>query len=154
MLKANLAKSHSPYYLMCGSAATRSKRGDKAEALRWYEEAFDKSEGPATRLQWGASYVNALVDLAPQDEARIEAAAAAAVRARPRRSPTRSTSAARARCSASATKLQAWNKGGAHAAALARLQRQARHAVRRADAQRERASTCQGLLKAPAKPTA
>ena len=34
-------------------------------ALHWYREAFEKSEGPATRLQWGASYVNALIDLSP-----------------------------------------------------------------------------------------
>lgn len=72
LLKANLARSHSPYYLMLGLAGNARKRGDKAEALRWYEEAFQRSEGPATRLQWGATYVGALVDLAPQDEARIE----------------------------------------------------------------------------------
>ena len=73
LLKANLAKSHSPYYLMSELASNAKKRGDKAEALRWYREAFEKSEGPATRLQWGASYVTALVDLAPADEAAIEA---------------------------------------------------------------------------------
>ena len=76
LLKANLAKSHSPYYLMLGLASNARKRGDAAEALRWYEEAFDKSEGPATRLQWGASYLAALVELAPHDEAGIERVAA------------------------------------------------------------------------------
>jgi hypothetical protein len=74
LLKANLARSSSPYYLMLGLAANAKKRGDKAEALRWYEEAYGKSEGPSTRLQWGATYVTALIDLAPQDEARIERA--------------------------------------------------------------------------------
>ena len=75
LLKANLAKSHSPYYLMSSLAGNAKARGDKAGALRWYEEAFNKSEGPATRLQWGASYVSALVELAPQDAPRIERAA-------------------------------------------------------------------------------
>ena len=75
MLKASLAKSHSPYYLMLALAGNAKKRGDKTEALHWYEESFDKSEGPATRLQWGAGYLSALVELAPQDEARIEKAA-------------------------------------------------------------------------------
>jgi len=74
LLKANLARSASPYYLMLGLAGNAKRRGDAAEALRWYEEAFARSEGPATRLQWGATYVMALVDLAPQDEARIERA--------------------------------------------------------------------------------
>lgn len=74
LLKANLAKSHSPYYLMSALASNAKARGDTPEALRWYEEAYTRSEGPATRLQWGASYVGALVELAPQDGARIERA--------------------------------------------------------------------------------
>lgn len=79
LLKANLAKSHSPYYLMSALAGNAKARGDKTEALRWYEEAYRTSEGPATRLQWGASYVSALVELAPQDAARIERAASALI---------------------------------------------------------------------------
>ena len=75
LLKANLAKSHSPYYLMSALASNAKARGDAAEALRWYEQAYTRSEGPATRLQWGASYLGALVELAPQDAARIEQAA-------------------------------------------------------------------------------
>ena len=72
LLKANLAKSHSPYYLMSQLGGNARKQGRTDEALNWYAQAFDKSEGPATRLQWGAGYFSALVDLAPQDAARIE----------------------------------------------------------------------------------
>lgn len=75
LLKNNLAKSHSPYYLMSALASNAKSRGDATEALRWYEEAHTRSVGPATRLQWGASHVSALVELAPQDSARIEKAA-------------------------------------------------------------------------------
>jgi thioredoxin-related protein/ribosomal protein L18 len=75
MLKRELARSHSPYYFMSGLASNAKKRGDKAGALRWYEQAYAASKGPATRLQWGASYVGALIELAPDDAARIEAAA-------------------------------------------------------------------------------
>ena len=39
-------------------------------------KAWTRPQAPATRLQWGASYVNALVELAPQDSARIERVAA------------------------------------------------------------------------------
>ena len=74
MLKAELKRSHSPYYYMLGLAANAKTRGDKAAALDWYEKAYAAADGPATRLQWGASYVNALVDLSPQDVARIDAA--------------------------------------------------------------------------------
>ncbi|WP_088287031.1 thioredoxin fold domain-containing protein [Ideonella sp. A 288] len=72
LLKANLAKSHSPYYLMSQLAGNARKLGRKDEALTWYQQAFDGAEGPATRLQWGASYISALVELAPQDAERIE----------------------------------------------------------------------------------
>jgi hypothetical protein len=76
LLKANLAKSHSPYYLMSDLADNAKKRGDAAAALDWSGQAFDKSEGSATRLQWGASHLRRLVDLAPKDTVRIEAVAA------------------------------------------------------------------------------
>lgn len=66
LLKANLSKSHSPYYLMSQLGSNARKQGKKQEALSWYQQAFDKSEGPATRLQWGAGYLGALVDLSPK----------------------------------------------------------------------------------------
>ncbi|WP_418317859.1 thioredoxin fold domain-containing protein [Piscinibacter sakaiensis] len=75
LLKANLAKSHSPYYLMSGLASNARARGDNADALRWYAQAHQRSVGSATRLQWGASHLAALIDLAPQAAATIEAVA-------------------------------------------------------------------------------
>jgi hypothetical protein len=123
LLKANLARSHSPYYLMSQLASNAKKRGDKADALRWYQEAFDKSEGPATRLQWGSSYVAALVELAPQDEARIEKAVAQLfdeAAAQPNAFYERSARS----LERVGSKLVAWNKGNAHAATLRKLQAQ------------------------------
>jgi len=153
LLKANLAKSHSPYYLMSELASNAKKRGDKAEALRWYREAFEKSEGPATRLQWGASYVNALIDLAPADEAAIEAATAqlwSEAAAQPDAFYERS---ARSLQKVGA-KLQAWNKGGAHRAAMARLQGKLDTLCAVPTHSASERSTCQALLTASAKPTA
>jgi hypothetical protein len=72
LLKSKLARSHSPYYLMSQLGSNAHKLGRKKEALRWYAEAFDKSQGPANKLQSGAGYLCALVDLAAQDAARIE----------------------------------------------------------------------------------
>jgi thioredoxin-related protein len=79
MLNAELQRSHSPYYYMLGLAANAKTRGDKVAALGWYEKAYAAADGPATRLQWGVSYVNALVDLAPQDVARIDQATASII---------------------------------------------------------------------------
>jgi thioredoxin-related protein len=74
LLTAELKRSHSPYYFMSTLGANAKKRGDNAAAANWYEQAYNASKGPATRLQWGANYVSNLVDLAPTDDARIEKA--------------------------------------------------------------------------------
>jgi thioredoxin-related protein len=72
MLKAELDRSHSPYYFMLSLASNARKRGDNDAAIDWYSKAYDASKGPATRLEWGARYVRGLVELAPQDAERIE----------------------------------------------------------------------------------
>lgn len=77
LLEANLAKSHSPYYLMSGLASNARRRGDAPKAIEWSRKAWETSQGPATRLQWGSSYLATLVDLAPGDETRIEETALA-----------------------------------------------------------------------------
>jgi thioredoxin-related protein len=153
LLKANLAKSHSPYYLMSELASNAKNRGDTTEALHWYEQAFNKSEGPATRLQWGASYINAMVELAPKDEARIEKAAQQllteaaglpdAFYERSGRSLQRV-----------GTKLQGWNKGGAHTAAVKRLQGQLDGICNALEAADPKRANCETLLKPAPKKTA
>ncbi len=153
LLKANLARSHSPYYLMSELASNAKKRGDSKEALRWYREAFEKSEGPATRLQWGSSYIAALVDLAPADEATIESAAGQFWSEAEKQPDAFYQRSGRA-LERVGTKLQAWNKGGAHAAAMKRLQaRLAPLCAAPVRSSSERA-TCEALLTAPAKTSA
>ena len=153
LLKANLAKSHSPYYLMSELASNAKNRGDTTEALHWYEEAFNKSEGPATRLQWGASYINAMVELAPQDEARIEKAAqqllteAAAL-------PDAFYERSGRSLQRVGAKLQGWNKGGAHTASVKRLQAQLDGICHALDAADPKRANCETLLKPAPKKTA
>ena len=79
LLKAELPRAVAPYYHMLELASNAKKRGDKADALHWYEEAWRTSEGPATRIQWGSGYVRQLVELSPQDTKRISDAATAIV---------------------------------------------------------------------------
>lgn len=71
LLKAELQRSHSPYYFMLDLASNAKKRGDTQAALGWYRQAYLASEGPATRLQWGVVYVRALVELDPTNETQI-----------------------------------------------------------------------------------
>jgi hypothetical protein len=150
LLKANLAKSHSPYYLMSGLAANAKKRGDTKEALRWSQEAFDKSEGPATRLQWGASYVSTLIELAPQDEARIEKAAGqlfSEAAAQPDAFYERSARSLKR----VGSRLVAWNQSNAHAAPFKRLQAQVSGVCAKLPADDPQRAACDTLLK-PAEP--
>ena len=150
LLTANLAKSHSPYYLMSQLGSNARKQGKKDEALRWYGQAFDKSEGPATRLQWGASYLMALVDLAPQDARRIEKTTAQLIS-----EAAKDTAAFEGRSVRSlqrvSTKLVSWNADGKQAATLKRLQAQLNGVCGKVDAAEGQRAACQALLKPAAK---
>lgn len=147
LLKANLARSHSPYYLMSQLAGNAKARGDTAGALRWYEEAFNRSEGPATRQQWGASYLSALVELAPQDDQRIEKAASqlfGEAASQPNAFYERSARSLQR----VGSKLQSWNADGKHAQVLLRLQRQLETVCGKLEASDPQRATCDGLLAA------
>lgn len=144
LLKGNLAKSHSAYYLMSQLGSNARKQGRKDEALRWYGEAFEKSQGPATRLQWGSGYLSALVDLAPQDAARIEKVAAQLLR-----EAAGDSGAFEGRSVVSlqraGRKLVAWNGEGKQAVVMKRLQAQLDGVCAKAEPA-DRA-TCEKLLK-------
>ena len=138
---------------MSGLASNAKKRGDKAEALRWYREAFERSEGPSTRLQWGASYLTALIEMTPADEVAIEAMSARLF-AEAAEQPDAFYERSARSLQRVGQRLQASNQGGAHAGVLSRLQKKldpvcaapARSAGERA--------TCAGLLAPAAKPSA
>lgn len=71
MLEAELATAKAPYYYMVDLGDIEEKRGHTSEALAWYARAYRESRGIATRFQWGCTYLQALLRLAPQDRARI-----------------------------------------------------------------------------------
>jgi thioredoxin-related protein len=145
LLKNNLAKSHSPYYLMSQLASNAKKLGRKDEALSWYQQAYDKSVGPATRLQWGAGYVTALIDLAPQDAPRIEKAAAQVLAEAGKDAGALHDRSGRS-LQRIGKKLASWNADGKQAATIKRLQPKVAALCAKAAAS-ERAM-CQGLLQA------
>jgi thioredoxin-like negative regulator of GroEL len=145
LLNRNLARSHSGYYLMSQLAGNARARGDTVGALRWYEQAYAKSEGAATRLQWGAAYVGALVDLAPQDSARIERAAEQ-VFADAAQQPDAFHERSGRSLQRVAAKLAAWNQNGSHDASLQRLRARLDGVCARLPAGDER-GRCDQLLK-------
>ncbi|HEU4621836.1 MAG TPA: thioredoxin family protein [Burkholderiaceae bacterium] len=120
LLEAELERSPAPYYFMSSLAANAKKRGNAKRALEWYAKAYEQSRGPATRLQWGANWIGALIELAPNEERRIEdatvrvfgefASATASIEGRNRAVLERLRG-----------KLDAWNAKGDHAASLQRV---------------------------------
>jgi len=119
LLLAELPGSHSPYYFMLSLAAGAKRRGDTAGVLNWYAQAAASATGPATRLQWGTTYLASLIDLAPQDRARIDAAAAALLRDIAV-TPDAFQQRNRTQLQRAAAKLAELPQAGEHASALAR----------------------------------
>jgi thioredoxin-related protein/regulator of protease activity HflC (stomatin/prohibitin superfamily) len=154
LLKANLGKSHSPYYLMSQLASNARKQGRNDEALRWYGEAFAKSQGPATRLQWGSNYVMALVDLSPKNSARIEKAAAQLLSEAARDKGSFEGRSARSLQRASG-KLVAWSvkvPAANAAATMRRLQMQRDALCAKVDAVDGQRAVCAALLTPASRP--
>jgi len=72
LLVAELQKSKSPYYFMLDLADLAQKAGREKEAVDWLAKAYGAAQGPATRFQWGASYLLGLLEMTPDDTQRIE----------------------------------------------------------------------------------
>ncbi|MGE5160517.1 MAG: thioredoxin family protein [Betaproteobacteria bacterium] len=123
LLTAELKRSHSPYYYMSQLASNAKRRGTpegNAAAIDWSRQAYDNAQGTATRLRWGGSYLNALLELAPQDAAAIEKAATQ-VLGEVKPDAVQLTGNNRAALDRMSKRLVAWNKDGRHDEVLARL---------------------------------
>jgi thioredoxin-like negative regulator of GroEL len=145
LLKANLAKSHSPYYLMSQLAGNAKARGDKDEALQWYQRAWENAKGPATRIQWGAGYVNALVDLGPEQADRVERAASVMFGELAKTPDAFYERNARS-LQRIGNKLVAWNAKGDQQARIDRLSKQLEPICAQLPAGDAQRATCDGLL--------
>lgn len=146
LLKAELKRSHAPYYFMLSLGANAKKRGDKAGALGWYEEAYKKSEGPATRVQWGSSYISALVDLAPESDERIEKAAQSVLQ-EVSATPNAFYERSRRSIEKIVSKLTVWNKDKQHDATVQRVFTQLDGICSKLPAADPQRTTCQDILK-------
>ncbi|MCS7101732.1 MAG: hypothetical protein NZL99_08570 [Burkholderiaceae bacterium] len=123
LLARELARSPAPYFFMSALGANARRRGDAAAAVAWYAKAYDAAQGPATRLQWGASYLRALMELAPADTVRIEQAAIrvfAELEPKPETFHARNAAVLRTL----GTRLREWGERQQQAALLERLRAQ------------------------------
>jgi hypothetical protein len=128
-------------------SANARHRGDTAGALDWAEQAWTAAKGPATRLQWGSGSVNRLIELAPQDAARIEKAATG-VLAELEAVPETFYERNRRGLEKMGQRLQAWNKGGRHSAVLNKFKLQMDTVCAKLPEQDETRSACSGVFKA------
>ncbi|HEY8623549.1 MAG TPA: thioredoxin fold domain-containing protein [Casimicrobiaceae bacterium] len=146
LLKRELTRTHYPYYFMLGLAANAKRRGEKGVAVDWAEKAYAAAEGGATRLQWGAGYVNTMIDLAPQDAPRIEKAALKVIG---ELDPSPDTFYERNRRSLErmGKKLVAWNKDSRHDDSLKRIRAQMASVCAKLPASDPARTTCSGVLR-------
>lgn len=79
LLQDELETARTPYYYMPDLADLDERAGRFQDALQWLERGYRESKGPATRFQWGVLYVEGLLRMSPQDEARIREAALAVI---------------------------------------------------------------------------
>jgi len=144
LLTAELARSNTPYYAMLGLASNARKRGDKVGAVDWAEKAYAAASGPATRLQWGVGYVNALIDLTPEATARIEKAAGQVI-GELEAAPDTFYDRNRRYLERMTKKLLAWNKGKQHQDSVRRLRTQLADVCARLPAGDPARGACNGL---------
>jgi len=146
LLKKELTRTHYPYYFMLGLAANAKKRGDKSAVLDWKEKAYAASEGSATRLQWGTGYVNSVIELSPQDSARIEKAALMVIG---ELEPMPDTFYERNRRALErmGKSLAAWNKNSRHDDSLKRIRVQMAGVCAKLPASDPARATCSGVLR-------
>jgi thioredoxin-related protein len=145
LLKAELKRSHSPYYFMSTLGSNAKKRGDKVAAANWYEQAYNAAKGPATRLQWGSNYVSNLVDLAPNDDARIEKAVQS-VFGEAAKVDNAFYERNRAYLEKMGKKLTDWNKEGKHQVTYQKVRTQLDGICNKLPANDPQKSVCQGVL--------
>jgi hypothetical protein len=145
LLLDHLAHSPWPYYLMSQLAGNARARGDAEGALQWQRRAWEAARGPATRAQWGAGYLAALVDTTPAEAARIEQVAATVLGELAREGDAFEGRNRRA-VERMAGKIGTWNAMGDHARRVARLARVAAPICARVPATAGRRAACEGLF--------
>ena len=129
-----------------GWPRTPRNAAKKALAVDWAEKAYAAAEGDATRLQWGASYINTMIDLAPEDSARIEKAALKVIG---ELDPAPDTFYERNRRSLEriGKKLATWNKDSRHDDALKRIRARMASVCAKLPASDPARTTCTGVLR-------
>jgi protein disulfide-isomerase len=146
LLVAELEKSKSPYYFMLDLAELAKKAGREDEAVAWLAKAYAGATGPATRFQWGYSYLVGLLEMTPEDTARIEQVGLA-VLGELDDSPDAFYQRTRMRLEQLSAKLLEWGKADGHGAVVERLRARSAEICRRLPAGDAGRASCENFLR-------
>jgi hypothetical protein len=119
LLAQEAKTSNTPHYYIGDLADVEEKLGNKTRALELMAEAYQKARGPASRFQWGYSYLDGLLRLTPEDTATIEKVGTAVMAELdgPNRVHRRTVS----RLNRLDARLQEWNNTPVRAGVVAKL---------------------------------
>jgi thiol-disulfide isomerase/thioredoxin len=150
LLVTELTRSASPYYFMLALADLAQKAGREEEAVQWLARAYADAKGPATRFQWGASYLLGLLEMTPEDTQRIERAGLEVI-GELDDSPDAFYQRTRMRLEELNGKLLDWGRSGERARVIETLRSRTAEICRGLPAGDEGRRNCEGFLK-PALP--
>jgi thiol-disulfide isomerase/thioredoxin len=154
LLTAEIEKSKSPYYFMIELADLAKKAGRETDALAWLERAYADAKGPATRFQWGYNYLVGLLEMTPEDTARIERVGLA-VLGELDDSPDAFYQRTRLRLEQLSTRLLDWSQGRAdRTAVVTKLRERTAGTCSGLPAGDEGRASCDAFLRAEAPATA
>lgn len=144
LLLAELEKSKQPYYFMVELADIEQRAGNFAAAIDWLQRAYDATQGPATRFQWGNYYLAGLLEMQPDNTQLIHDTAVSLI------AELQNSSGLYQRPKAQLTRMQnaivSWSEMHGHAADMAAIREsvlQVCAAAKRQDASR---ATCDAFL--------
>jgi thioredoxin-related protein len=147
LLVAEIEKSPSPYYFMLDLADLAEKAGRKDEAVRWLAKAYEGARGPATRFQWGYSYLVGLIEMTPEDAAAIERTGLQVI-GELGQSPDAFYQRTRMRLEQLSTKLLEWGEAGERATVIETLRGRAQEICKGLPDGDDGRRNCDGFLKA------
>jgi thiol-disulfide isomerase/thioredoxin len=153
LLVAELERSKSPYYFMLDLAELARKAGREDEAVQWLARAYAGARGPATRFQWGCSYLVGLIEMTPEDAQRIESAGLEVI-GELDDSPDAFYQRTRMRLEQLSAKLLEWGEGPGRAPVIERLRARSAEICNGLPAGDEGRKSCESFLKPSARATA
>jgi thioredoxin-like negative regulator of GroEL len=145
LLTAELEKSKTPYYFMLDLAELAEKAGRKQEAVQWLARAYEGAQGPATRFQWGTSYLMGLLEMTPEDVPAIEKAGLSVI-GELDGTPDAFYQRTRMRLEKLDSSLREWGKEGAAAQAVSRLRERTGEICRKLPENDPGRSNCEKFL--------